>query len=170
MTKAEFLIARGLRDISLPSGITVKVRRPRTLELFRAGLFPLSVSQIDREKVDPDEYEQMMKEADRAAARLICECTVEPKVVSRRARPGEVPIEALEPDDFATLAEGIIEFATEAKPEPPGEAHGNCESYMQMLAGACKVFGIDPTEAELWEPERAERLIEYAKLTIPKKG
>ena len=169
MTKAEFLIARGLRDVPLPSGITVKIRRPRTLELFRAGLFPLSVSQIDKDKVDPDEYEQMLKEADRAAARLICECTVEPKVVSRRAKPGEVPIEALEPDDFATLAEGIIAFAVEEKVEPPAEPHSNYESYMQMLAGACKTFGIDPTEAVLWEPERTEQLIEFAKLTIPKR-
>ena len=170
MTTAEYLTARGLRTVKLSSGVSVTIKRPRSLELFRAGLFPLGVSRIDKTKTDPDEYEQMMMEADRNAIRLICECTVEPRVVTRQAKPGELHIEALEPDDFSDLAAAIIAFATENKLEPPQEEHKDCEAHMRNLALACKVFGIDPTKAELWEPERVQRLMEYSILTLRRDG
>jgi hypothetical protein len=171
MTKAEFLTARGLRDVLLPSaGITVTVRKPKTLDLFRAGLFPLKISKIELDKIDPDEKEQMLKEADRTAVRLICECAVEPKIVNRKARPGEVRIDALDDEDFQAIYQGILDLIEQEQIEPPQEPHSSYDTHMRNLAAACKCFGLDPTEAIEWEPERVQMLEEFALMTIKKDG
>jgi hypothetical protein len=170
-TVAERLTARGLKNIVLPSsGETILIRRPKTVDLMRIGLFPLRVAAIDLKSMPPDEWESVMKEVDRAAVKIICECCVEPRVVSRTAHPGEMRIDALDADDFTFLQTEILDFATSSLPEAPTEDHPHAELNHQGLALACERFRVDPTRAENWPPERAERLIYYAKLAVKNNG
>ena len=135
MTKAEYLRKRGLKDVPLPvAGITALVRKPRTMDLFRTGLFPLKLTPMELEKVDPDEREQLLKEADRAAVKMICECTVEPKIVNRTARPDETRIDALDDEDFHALYNGILDLIEQQPPEPPQEPHSSFEYHMRELS------------------------------------
>ena len=170
-TVAERLTARGLKDIVLPvSGECVKIRTPKTKDLMRIGLFPLVVSRMDLDNVDPDEKEALFKEAERSAIRLICECAVEPKIVNRKARPDELRIDALLPDDFAYLSEQTLEFAVASTKQVPTTDHPRAKENFKALAVACETFGIDPTLAEEWDQERSKRLLFFAGLVVKENG
>jgi hypothetical protein len=171
MTSAEFLAARGLRTVTLPSsGATVEIRRPKTRELMRIGLFPLKVSRMEMSKIDPDEKEHLLKEAERSAIKLICECSVSPRFVQREPKPGrdEARIETLDDDDFAALNAEILDLAGSEAEEPPTPDDLHLDDNMKALGLCCKMFGIDPTAAEEWEPDRVQRLFRYAALTVEK--
>jgi len=168
---AEYMNTRGLKSIQLPvAGVSVLFRRPRTIEVMRAGLFPLKMTQMNLEKLSPEEREKQLEEADAATARLLCECSVEPRIVNRRARPDEIRLDALDDNDFAQAGQELIEWIFSAHPEPPQDPHPHYEQNMDALAGACKVFGIDPTEVLNDDPKRAEQLIDMAMRTIRKDG
>lgn len=172
MSVAERLTSRGLRTFVLPaSGETVSVHHPRGRDLFAAGIFPLLVAKMDLEKYPPDEREQVLKEADRQAVRLICECSHEPKIVKRTPRPGEVHIDTLLDEDFAEYHAQILDLMDKAKERPSTEtAVPKEEQFRRELALCCKLFAIDPTEAENWPQERLVRLFEYGALAVKKNG
>jgi hypothetical protein len=167
---AAYLNERGLKNIELPAAkVSVLFRKPRTLETMRAGLFPLRMTQMDLDKLSPEDREQQLKEADAAMVRLVCECSVEPKIVNRRNKKDEIRIDALDDNDFVKVGQELIEWIFAGKrSEPPHDPHPHFDDNMNALAGACKVFNIDPTEARYWDPERAEELIEMAMRTIKK--
>jgi hypothetical protein len=134
--------------------------------MVAAGLFLLHLSTVDMADVDPDEREHLLAEADRNMVKLICACCSAP-VFTQRENPrehlNEVSVDSLSPDDSAHLGHAIIELITKAYAAPAEETKRERDGK-QAIALACRIFSLDPTTVEEWEPARTQRLIDYATL------
>lgn len=99
------------KTVTLPSGQTVKIKKPGVLGWHRVtGYLPRSV--------DPAEAAPVASAADnvRATIALVCACSVEPKFSDADTPPaGSISIDDLDLDDFNALVAAVTELASLAK-------------------------------------------------------
>ena len=167
LNAAQILSSRGLGATRLPvSGVEVSFHIPHTRAMVAAGLFPLHLSSVDLADVDPDEREHLLAEADRNMVKLICACCSAP-VFTQRENPrehlNEVSVDSLCPEDFAHLGNALMELIAKSY-APPAEETKRERDGKQAIALACRIFALDPTTVEEWEPARTQSLIDYATL------
>ena len=162
---AEVLESRGLDVVLLPvSGRTVEIRVPRTQHAIDEGIFPLQLSLLDLERVEPEARESALQEANRCARKTICACSISPRFVDRKARGAkfdEIRVDALCPEDFTYLYRRIVALIERAicpAETVPSEATIRGKKALSL---ACARFGVDPTEAEGWPVSRSQALLDY---------
>lgn len=120
MNKTDWL-AFNVREIDLPSGMKVTIRKPSQLQVIEAGYIPSQLTKAAIEVFEQgaeavkelDELEQrdLVVEAKRLLTCLIAAALIEPKLTVE-------DVELIPPDDFDTLAGEIMRVREVAQLEP----------------------------------------------------
>jgi len=146
--------------------ITATVRAPRSIELARAGLLPLSLTNIEPEKLDEDEYEAVLEKAEIAMKRLVCECSVAPRIVDREPKKNnQIKYSDVDSDDVTVLYSKIMELAISAyfDSEPATENKAALES-LKLIAIHAKRWNLDPVKIGREDPAYFAELLMFSDL------
>jgi hypothetical protein len=152
------------------SGESVEYHVPQAREVIVAGLFPLQLAdRVDLSQVEPEGRDRALAEAEDCAKRVIVACCTSPRFVMGRGRGekfNEVGVDSLTGEDMAHLHLCIMELVEKAyAPVEAARKADPKEAQSRLaLAVACRMFGVDPTDAETWPGERAQTLWQYADL------
>ena len=146
--------------------ITAIVKVPRCRELARAGLLPLRLTTIDPAELDSEEMQDALDASERSMKRLVCECSVSPRIVDHEPKDStQIKYDDIEPDDVVAMYQKIMELATSAyfADEPATESKAQCDS-LTLIAINAKKWGLDPTAINAWEPGRFDELMMFSDL------
>ena len=167
MTLAEQIAALGTGSVMLPVlQIKVRVKLPRSRELARAGLLPLRLTTLDDKQLDEDEIQEFLEASERTMRRLVCECSLEPRIVNREPKDNtQIKYDTLVDDDVLAIYKRIMELAQAAyfRAEPATESKAQNDS-MKLVAVHAKKWGLDPTAVLDWEPARFDELMQFSAL------
>lgn len=89
--------------LTLPSGNTIKVRKPSTLGLLRKGIIPMNLFNValgaqggvNMAKMKPEEIKGFCE----FLAVYLCNAAIEPRIVTGEPKDGEVSLDDLSDDD-----------------------------------------------------------------------
>jgi len=167
MTAAQMYAAKTTGSVMLPvAKITATFRVPRSRELARAGLLPLRLTTVDPEQLDSDEMKDAVEAAERSVKRLVCECSLSPRIVDHEPKDNtQLRYDDMETDDITKEYSGIMELATSAyfESEPATESKAQLDS-LTLIAVHAKKWNIDPTTIGDWEPGRFDELMMFSDL------
>jgi hypothetical protein len=171
MNEAERLINIGTGSTTLPvSGITVKYRAARNRQLAYAGLLPLRLTELDLSDMDETERQDALDNAQRSMERLVCECSLEPKIVKRKPRKGQVHIENVCDDDLSHLFNLIMDKTVALyNIEAPATEHKKQDQCFLHIAAMIRVMpGLSPLEVLRATPAEFEDLNTLFEILRPK--
>jgi len=167
MTAAEKYAAKMTGSVMLPvAQIAATVKVPRSVELARAGLLPLRLTTIDPSKLDDDDMQDTLEKSDRAMKRLVCECSVEPRIVDRKPKDkNQLRYDDVHPDDIVALYTKIMELATSAyfEAEPATEHQAQLDS-LTLIAIHARKWGLNPVDVGDMSPADFDALMMYSDL------
>lgn len=167
MTAAELYAAKTTGSVFLPvAKITATVRVPRSRELARAGLLPLRLTHLDPQELEEEEMADAIEKAEITFKRLVCECSVYPRIVDREPETKEqMKYSDLADEDITVLYNKIMELAKSAyfDAEPATESKAQLDS-MTLIAIHARKWGMSPLEVGKLSPEEFDELMTYSDL------
>ena len=167
MTTAEKLTAKLTGSVMLPvAKIAVKVQVPRCRELARAGLLPLRLTTVNPAELESDEMQEVLDASERSMKRLICECSLDPRIVDHKPKTSnQIEYDLLADEDRVAVYQAIMELASNAyfDAEPATESKSQLDA-LTLIAIHAKKWNLDPTDVSDWEPARFDELMMFGDL------
>ena len=172
MTRAEALRKAGTGSCILPvSGIECEYRVARTRELAYAGLIPLRMTNLDWEGMSEQEREDHLKRTVQIMERVVCECSLDPRITKKKPKTGQVSVEALVDEDLSFLYNKVMDDTVQLymNAEPATESKAQDDS-IKLIADISRAWGLNPLEVADLPPERFEELLMYTEFISKPKG
>lgn len=167
MTVAEEYAARLSGSVMLPvAKIKAVVKVPKSRELARAGLLPLRLTTLSVEEMEDEEHRDEIEAAARATKRLVCECSLVPRIVDHEPKTkDQIKFDDIHDKDVSALYNKIMELASNAyfNAEPATESKSQLGS-LSLIAVHAKKWNLDPTVVADWEPARFDELMMFSEL------
>ena len=126
-------IERARKTVTLPSGLSVEIRKVWLIDFFDLGEVPLPSTPDEEEKPDPNKALLNRREADKYATRAIIKGAVNPLFYGSEeedAGDDKLCIRELSYEDFQTLAEAILTFSSMGK-----EVKADADSFRPDAVG-----------------------------------
>lgn len=99
-------------DVKLPSGLVVTIKKPGPLALRSLyGSLPILPAEMEATSTTDDPRLKDQGFQIDAAIKLVCACSVKPRLSEPPLADGEMSIDDLSIDDFSKLAEAVNSFS-----------------------------------------------------------
>ena len=160
-------IAQKMRDsltgsVMLPvAGELLTYRIPQSRELALAGLLPLRMTNAGEAEIEQDS-----EVIERTIRRLICECSLTPRIVEGKPRtPDQIEYDLMPDDDRAVAYSSIMEDTLKRyyNSAPATESKAQLDS-LTLIAYHARKWGLNPVEVADMTPAQFDELMMFSDL------